>query len=146
MEHEMWCAAVQHRGECCNCRVMKQPSKEEVERWLGITQSGLIGCEYRDVFLKLPQILRSYLALREEVERKNRLIKMQDEFITDKSKVAAIRGTRIEQLDMAIASLQADNEGLRALANEIVVYAGLYEDTYLDTHFLPILQKAKELV
>ena len=115
---------------------MTHPTKEEV-------------LNLKAFWWNRPLVMRlcdAYLALMEEVERKNRLIKMQDEFITDKSKVAAIRGTRIEQLDMAIASLQADNEGLRALANEIVVYAGLYEDTYLDTHFLPILQKAKELV
>lgn len=47
---------------------MNKITKEQAEEWLGIAQSGLIGREYRDVFLKLPDILRGYLAQEEELE------------------------------------------------------------------------------
>ena len=46
---------------------MSKPTRETVERWISVAQSGLIGREYRDVFLKLPEILRAYLAQEKEL-------------------------------------------------------------------------------
>ncbi|MDR4483878.1 MAG: hypothetical protein R3B95_11805 [Nitrospirales bacterium] len=86
---------------------MTAPTREDVKRIMNEFECNVELSFPTDLYDEVLGVGDAYLALREEAARKDKLIKMQDSFIMDKSALAADRLTEIQQL-------QADNQALKA--------------------------------
>lgn len=102
---------------------MTKPTREEVLERYRLIWDDLNSYEMTE---RLTFIRDAYLSQSEELARKNRLIKMQDGFIMEKSQVAADRLREIGRLE-------ADNQALReqivamevGIARKIEIYEAI---------------------